>query len=543
MVRAKTARRDLQVACCTLARVLTIFTVPKPFRGHVGDIQRNAVESWRALRPDVQIILVGDEEGVEDAARAAGVEHAAGLAQNNRGTPRLDSAFECTARLARWRIWCLVNADIVLLDDFPRAVERVASAFSDFLIVGESRDLDVEGGAQLSDEAARSQLSTRGVERGRLRGYAALDYFVFPKGLLDPLPPFLIGRACFDNWLVWRARERGRPVVDVTRSIVAVHQTHDYSHVPGGLEESYYGEEARYNEQLAGGRQHIYSLHDATHRLYRYGPPVRYWGSILRTREKARVAKVSMDVHLAARRARKQELGRDQRPIRLLGVFPEASTETTVLLDALAENADVDLDVVYPATVPVTGAASMEIPRHVHWFARSARVAMVDRILGREYPVTWTIWHSFYFLRPDCMLISGWGTFPAQAAIVWCIAHRVPYLLLIDESDRGFLADGHGRLQRNLLGAVARRSASVLVKGSATATWVFAREVNCEGIREVRDGKVATGADVVDLARKAWEDSVRRRARRRRTRSAFLGRRRRPDTSYPPEGGARSPSS
>jgi hypothetical protein len=308
---------------------------------------------------------------------------------------------------------------------------------------------------------------------------------------------------------VWRARERGRPVVDVTRSIVAVHQSHDYSHIPGGLEEAYYGAEARYNEQLAGGRQHIYSLHDATHRLYRSGPPVRYWGSILRTRENVRVAKVSMDVHLAARRARHHELGRDQRPVRLLGVFPELSTETTVLLDALAENANVDLDVVYPAIVPVASSASMELPRHVHWFARSARVAMLDRVLGREYPVTWTIWHSFYFLRPDCMLISGWSTFPAQAAIAWCIARRVPYLLLIDERGRGILAEGRERLRRKLISAVARRSAGVLVNHSATGTWTVARGVSGEAIRDVREGTIATGADVVDLARKAREESVR----------------------------------
>jgi hypothetical protein len=480
---------------------------------------------------------------VEEAARDAGVEHVGGLTRNDRGTPRLDSAFECVASVARSSLWCLVNADIVLLDDFPRATDRVTSAFSDFLIVGESRDLDIAAGAQLSDAPVRSQLRQRALDGGRLRGYAALDYFVFPKGLFDPLPPFLIGRACFDNWLVWRARDLRRPVVDATRSVVAVHQSHDYSHVSGGLEEVYYGEEARYNEQLAGGREHIYSLHDATHRLYRQGPPVPYWGSILRTREKARVAKVSMDVHLAARRARKSELGRDKQTIRLLGVFPGPSRETTLLLDSLAEHEDVDLDVVYPATTPVAGGASMELPRHMHWFARSARIPLLDRAFGRDYPVTWTIWHSFYFLRPDCMLISGWSTFPAQAAIAWCIARQVPYLLLLDEREHAILADGQGGSRRNLVLGVARRSAGVLVKGSPTGTWMVSREISSEGVPDAQDWRTATSAVVVDLARKAVEEALRRRARRPRSRSAFWRRREQPDSSYPPEGGASSPSS
>ena len=64
-------RAGMRSASLVSAAVLTLFTVPKPFRGHVGDIQRNAIESWRALRPSVQVVLVGDEDGVAEAARDA----------------------------------------------------------------------------------------------------------------------------------------------------------------------------------------------------------------------------------------------------------------------------------------------------------------------------------------------------------------------------------------------------------------------------------------------------------------------------------------
>lgn len=276
--------------------MLSIFTVPKPFVGRIGEIQRNAIESWSALSPDVQVILVGDESGTAEIARDAGVDHVGGLVRNKRGTPQLDSAFALVSTVARSRLWCLANADVVLLDDFSDAVKRVAAAFDSFVMIGECRDLALAPHADLRD------LRARALANGRLRGWAALDYFVFPQGLFDPLPPFLIGRACFDNWLVWRARDRRHPVVDATRAVVAVHQSHDYSHVPGGLEEAYYGEEARYNERLAGGREHIYSLHDATHRLYRIGPPIRYLLSVGRLRERARVAKAVYDARSPVRR-------------------------------------------------------------------------------------------------------------------------------------------------------------------------------------------------------------------------------------------------
>jgi hypothetical protein len=294
MERVRPAELARSAASLGSAAVLTLFTVPKPFHGHVGDIQRNAIESWRALGPLVQVVLIGDEDGVEEAAREGGIEHVGNLARNDRGTPRLDSALERVEAVARHPLWCLINGDIILLDDFLPAVQRVGSAFERFLMVGESRDLAVPAGARLGEPAVRTELRQRALRGARLRGYAALDYFVFPNGQFGPLPPFLIGRACFDNWLVWRVRELGDPVVDATRSVVAVHQPHDYGHVAGGHEEAYYGEEARHNEQLAGGRAHIYSLHDASHRLHKHGRPRRYWGSTLRAREKARMVRARL---------------------------------------------------------------------------------------------------------------------------------------------------------------------------------------------------------------------------------------------------------
>jgi hypothetical protein len=275
--------------------VVTILTIPKPFVGHIGDIQRNALESWIGLRDDVQIVLIGDEPGIVDVAHEMGVEHVGGIEKSKHGTPRLDSAFSSAETVARFPLWSFINADIVLLEDFLPAVDRVAKAFGQFVMVGECRDLPVAGRIRLREGVVREQLRCRALQEGRLRGYAALDYFVFPRGLFDPLPPFLIGRANFDNWLVWRARSRRHPVVDATRGVVAIHQSHDYSHVAGGRDEAYSGAEAAHNLALAGVQNNpflrsdtFYSLDDATHRLYRGGRPIPYLGSKFRIQARAR---------------------------------------------------------------------------------------------------------------------------------------------------------------------------------------------------------------------------------------------------------------
>lgn len=46
--------------------MITIFSTPKPFRGHFEIIQRNAIQSWLRLRPGCEIILLGNDEGTAE---------------------------------------------------------------------------------------------------------------------------------------------------------------------------------------------------------------------------------------------------------------------------------------------------------------------------------------------------------------------------------------------------------------------------------------------------------------------------------------------
>jgi hypothetical protein len=242
--------------------MLTLFSVPKPFEGEIAAIQRRAVESWCAL--GVQVVLLGDEAGVADAARELGAEHVEGLELTPHRAPRLDSAFALADGVARFPLRCFVNADVILGVDLLMAAYAVSRAVPRFLVVGQT------------------------VEDGKPRGAAALDWFVFPADLYGELPPFAIGRACFDNWLIWKARQVGI-VVDATHDVRAVHQAHGYAHVDGGMEEAYYGEEAARNLELAGGKGHLYTLHDASH-LLRNGKLRRNPGAPLRWRENVRKA-------------------------------------------------------------------------------------------------------------------------------------------------------------------------------------------------------------------------------------------------------------
>ena len=264
--------------------MLTLFTIPKPFEGPIGDIQLTAVRSWTILGADIQILLLGDETGTAGTAESLGVEHVPGLLRNEHGTPRLDAAFAQAAAAARHPVQCFVNADVVLLDDFAPSVQRAGAVGAQFLMVGRTTDLPGVTPEELLD---RPRLRARAATEGTVRGAAAIDYFVFTPRLFGELPPFLVGRAGFDNWLVWRARQVGA-VVDASAGVLAVHQSHDYAHLAGGKDEAYAGEEAAWNISLAGGREHLFTIHDASHRLLADGGIRRNYGSILRARETAR---------------------------------------------------------------------------------------------------------------------------------------------------------------------------------------------------------------------------------------------------------------
>ncbi len=245
-------------------------------------IQWNALRSWCAL-PDVQVVLVGDEAGVAAAAHEIGVEHVGGIAVSGSGTPLLDDAFARVESIARKPLRCFVNADIIFGEDLPAATRRVANAASAFLLVGET--IDVAAPEPTDPET----LVRRARAEGRSRGATAIDYFVFTPGLFDPIPPFAIGRARFDNWLVWRARQRAK-VVDATSAVLAVHQRHDYAHIAGGQDEAHFGVEAARNLALAGGKRRLYTIHDASHRLDASLRLRRNLGAAFRLRENARKA-------------------------------------------------------------------------------------------------------------------------------------------------------------------------------------------------------------------------------------------------------------
>jgi hypothetical protein len=246
--------------------MLTIFSIPKAFKGHIGTIQRNAVQSWTLLHPRPEIILFGNDEGTAQVAREFHLRHLTEIASNEHGTPILSDIFRQAESHASFESMCYVNADILVLSDFLPAVSRVSKKMQKFLILSERINLDIT--EPMAFEAGwESPIKSRSRETGVPVGYTGMDIFAFPKGTYPHIPDFAIGRLWFDQWLIKGARENKIPVVDVTRAAPVIHQNHDYNHVPGGANQVWRGKEADVNLRLYGSAPHSFTFLDVTHEL------------------------------------------------------------------------------------------------------------------------------------------------------------------------------------------------------------------------------------------------------------------------------------
>jgi hypothetical protein len=245
---------------------LTIFSAPKAFTDpHIATIQRNAIKSWTKI-PNTAVILLGDEPGLAEAARELGVKHIQDLPRSPSGAPLMDAMFQLARENSPSPLYCIVNTDIILFPNLVEIATKVAAYSPKFVLMGQRWDMDITSPIDFSGDWP-AQLRASLLEQGKLHRPAGSDYFIFHNSCYKELPPFVIGRAGWDNWMIYHARKSGFPAIDGTLDITIIHQNHDYSHLPGG-QPHYDHPETDENIRLAGGRPMTrFTLIDATHRL------------------------------------------------------------------------------------------------------------------------------------------------------------------------------------------------------------------------------------------------------------------------------------
>ena len=219
-----------------------------------------------------------------------------------------------------------------------------------------------------------------------------------------------------------------------------------------------------------------------------------------RARRRAQLRAVRTDAEGVLRRAD----AAGARPIRAAVVSPEPTPYRSPLFDRIGERGDVDLTVVYAGHTVAGRTWSVE-PRHRAAYLRGVSLPGASRLVHHDYPVTPGIWRALRRAEPDVVVVSGWSTFAAQAALLWCRLRRIPYVLLVVSHDVGPRAGWRATVKGTVVPRLVRGAAGVLVVGTLARDSVVARGARSERVRVF-----ANTIDVEDFGARADELAARR---------------------------------
>lgn len=237
--------------------LLTIFSAPKAFKGHVGIIQENAIRSWLSLHPKPRVILFCNEADTAEALRGLDVELVSEVETNAYGTPLVSGMFKQADALATTDVLAFVSADIILTHHLMEAASIAMGWSPKFLLVAQRHDVDVRQRLEF-DEKWEERWAPGAVARGKLHSPGAVDLFTYPRGQYQHMPPFAIGRTAYDNWMLWNTVASDIPLIDATSFVTLIHQNHDYLHAPAI--DVWDGAEARENRKWVKHWTNFYSI-------------------------------------------------------------------------------------------------------------------------------------------------------------------------------------------------------------------------------------------------------------------------------------------
>ena len=237
-----------------MQRPVTIFTTCKTFKGEAALVQNNALQTWQAL--GIPIILCGTEEGVAEAAVDIGATHIPDIEYSDSGMPYLRSIFSRAEETANTPYLAYVNSDIILTADLLDTIQKVLknrNPKDPLLLTFRRRNIPISQSFRELEGGWQAYISRQDKAFGSWDQSNAIDLFLFNKGLFDTIIPLVIGHMQWDNWLMWKAADRGADIVDGSLEAALFHPIHGYASDGTGLLLRSQGEQAVKNRELASG--------------------------------------------------------------------------------------------------------------------------------------------------------------------------------------------------------------------------------------------------------------------------------------------------
>ena len=223
--------------------LMTIFTclkavTPDEEGGHIACSQLNALQSWKVMEPNVEIIIMGNSPGSKGLARELGFNHIPYAKTAGEGSKGGIGGLELVSEMfyvawiyGKTEMYCYCNADIILPPTFCDVVASIDC--ENYLGVGHRWNLPQQEVHPLDFETGWwSNLVRQARQTGAQHAPSGMDYFVHKRRFVEDgaIPNLFIGRWYWDNVMLKVARDRRIPIINMTSGVFAIHQNHPSSY-------------------------------------------------------------------------------------------------------------------------------------------------------------------------------------------------------------------------------------------------------------------------------------------------------------------------
>lgn len=185
-------------------------------------VQRDAIESWLAINPAPEIIIVGNDFGTAEICKEYNLTHVPNVKTSASGTPYCNHFIWEAEKAASCATMLLCSGDIIIKQDTVDAALALLyqNQIKEYCVCARKLHVDITDGVKTDVRWATWQ---------------AGDYWLHTKGIFDDMPDFLIGRHKNEKWM-FKSLCNKNALVDGSDVITVWHQQHPHEFNPENKE-------------------------------------------------------------------------------------------------------------------------------------------------------------------------------------------------------------------------------------------------------------------------------------------------------------------
>ncbi|KAL4234707.1 hypothetical protein ACF0H5_006349 [Mactra antiquata] len=215
-----------EIEAGTVKPLLTLFTSWNE-NSEKSLVHKLTVTNWNSLKPFIVPLIFTNDSSVAKECSNSGWEARNISVAAADGIPVLKYMYKDAIANYNSTFYAYANGDILfnekLVNTLMFLLNSTVDLSSPVLIVGRRTNVD---NVTYEEGSAWDNITKAARSRGKLFTGWAEDYFITTRGYpWKDIAEVVIGRRAYDNWLVYHSRKSKFTVIDVSMTVLAVHQT------------------------------------------------------------------------------------------------------------------------------------------------------------------------------------------------------------------------------------------------------------------------------------------------------------------------------